>query len=436
MATDHAPRTLDDWLNWQERLHPNPIDLGLERVQRVWHALGAPYPAPVIVTVGGTNGKGSTVALLEAIFRSAGFSVGTYTSPHLLRYNERVRTNGTEATDEALIGAFARIDHVRAQTSLTYFEFGTLAAFLILAERHLDIALLEVGLGGRLDAVNIVDPTVSVISSVDIDHVEWLGSDREFIGYEKAGIMRHGRVTVFAESNPPRSVREHAQKVGAILSVNGSDYSYRDLGNGTWHWQCGERVRSGLPYPALRGARQLQNAAAALLVVELLQSRLATTQSDVRNGLVSVRLAGRFQILQTTVPTVVDIAHNAQSCAVLAENLRTWPCLGKTYAIFSALRDKDITAMAVPLTQIIDEWHVFALAGPRAGNETDLFVRLSKSPQCGPVYTHECIDAAYRELLARATKNDRIVVFGSFQTVAAFLRLIDTRVAQRVGDSV
>lgn len=436
MATDRAPRTLDDWLSWQEQLHPNPIDLGLDRVQRVWRNLGDPSPAPVVVTVGGTNGKGSTVALLEAIFRSAGFRVGTYTSPHLLHYNERIRVNGIEVTDEALITAFERIDQARAETSLTYFEFGTLAALLIFADRNLDIAVLEVGLGGRLDAVNIVDPTVSVISSVDIDHVEWLGSDREFIGYEKAGIMRRGRVTVYAESNPPRSVREYAQKVGAILSVNGSDYSYRDLGNGTWHWQCGERVRSGLPYPALRGARQLQNAAAALLVVELLQSRLVTTQSDVRNGLVSVRLAGRFQILQTAVATVVDIAHNAQSCAVLAENLAAWPCMGKTYAIFSALRDKDITAMAAPLAPIIDEWHVFALAGPRAGNETDLFVRLSKSPQCGPVYTHEGIDAAYGEVLVRASKNDRIVVFGSFQTVAAFLRLIDDRSAQRTDDSV
>lgn len=432
----HSPQTLEEWLAWQEHLHPISIDLGLDRVRCVWRDLDMPDLAPIIVTVGGTNGKGSTIALLESIFLAAGYRVGTYTSPHLLTYNERVRVNGVVVDDEALISAFSRIELARGSTSLTYFEFGTLAAFLIFAAQSLHVVLLEVGMGGRLDAVNAVDPTISVITSVDIDHTQWLGSDRELIGLEKAGIMRRNRVTVCAELTPPKSVREYAQKVGATLSVNGRDYSYRDLGNGTWHWQCGERVRSALPHPALRGAHQLQNAAAVLMVVDLVQGRLPVTQANIREGLLNVRLPGRFQMVPTSIPTVVDVAHNPQSAAVLAENLKAWPCSGKTYAIFSALRDKDIIGTVMPLAQRIDEWHVFPLSGPRASNETELFLSLSKIPLRGLVYTHDSMERAHHEISARATVNDCVVVFGSFHTVAAFLRLVMSESARIRNDSV
>lgn len=435
-ASAHTPQTLDEWLAWQERLHPSSIDLGLDRVRRVWLELAVSDPAPIVVTVGGTNGKGSTIALLESIFLAAGFRVGAYTSPHLLKYNERARLNGVAVDDAMWIAAFVKVERARGSTSLTYFEFGTLAALLIFAESNLDLALLEVGMGGRLDAVNVIDPTISVITSVDIDHTQWLGSDRELIGLEKAGIMRHNRVTVYSELTPPRSVREYAQKVGATLSINGRDYSYRDLGQGTWHWQCGERVRSPLPHPALRGKHQLQNAAAVLLVVDLLQSHLPVTQAQIREGLLNVRLLGRFQMAQTAIPTVVDVAHNPQSAAVLAENLNAWPCSGKTYAIFSALRDKDIVGMAAPLAQRVDEWHVFPLTGPRACNETELFLCLSKIPLRGLVYTHDSLEHARAEISVRATVNDRVVVFGSFYTVAAFLCLVTSESTRHRNDSV
>lgn len=435
-ASAHTPLTLDEWLAWQERLHPSSIDLGLDRVRRVWLELAVPDPAPIIVTVGGTNGKGSTIALLESIFLAAGYRAGAYTSPHLLKYNERVRLNGVAVDDAMLVAAFAKVEQARGSTSLTYFEFGTLAAFLIFAERNLDVALLEVGMGGRLDAVNVIDPTISVITSVDIDHTQWLGSDRELIGLEKAGIMRHNRVTVYSEQTPPRSVRDYAQKVGATLSVNGRDYSYRDMGAGTWHWQCGERVRSALPHPALRGKHQLQNAAGVLLVVDLLQSHLPVSQAHIREGLLNVRLPGRFQMVKTTIPTVVDVAHNPQSAAVLAENLIAWPCSGKTYAIFSALRDKDISGTAAPLAQRVDEWHVFPLTGPRASNETELFICLSKIPLRGLVYTHDSLEHARAEISVRATVNDRVIVFGSFYTVASFLRLVTSESTRHHNDSV
>lgn len=406
--------TLHDWLAWQETLHPTPIALGLDRVRAVAGMLDLLHPPYPLITVAGTNGKGSTVALLEALYHAAGYRVGTYTSPHLLRYNERVRIHRAEIDDAALCAAFARIDTARGNTSLTYFEFGTLAALEIFSRHPLDIVILEVGLGGRLDAVNVWDADVALITSIGLDHTAWLGTTREAIGREKAGIFRPGKPAVYSERDIPNSVLDHARAEGTTLYRYGLDYNYTPAST-TWAWRSATRARHALPYPALRGAFQLQNAAGALMAIELLHDILPLDQEAVRRGLGEVALAGRFQVLPGAPCVILDVAHNPHGSAVLAQSLREHPCPGHTHAVFAMLEDKDIPGVVETLAKQIDTWHIAPLPTTRAAPIEQLRSALS-----GHV-THEYSDIPHALHGARtqALPNDRIVVFGSFHTVAA-----------------
>ncbi len=357
------PQTLDQWLAYVERQHVKTIDLGLERVAAVRDALGLTF-AGVVITVGGTNGKGSTCAMLESILRAAGYRVGLYTSPHLLDYNERIRIDGQPANDERIATALARVEQARGQVPLTYFEFGTLAAWEIFATTALDVLVLEVGLGGRLDAVNVFDPDCAVVTSIGIDHVEFLGPDRESIGHEKAGIYRAGRAAICADADPPQSLIAHAGRIGADLQLLGRDFGYQ--GNQLqWRYWGRAGSRSGLAPPALRGARQLANAAAALAALDALREKIPVGMQAVREGLARVELPGRFQVLPGRPAVVLDVAHNPQAAEVLAESLGMQGSFGITRAVLGMLADKDMQAVCRALQDRVDEWHVADLSGPR-----------------------------------------------------------------------
>ncbi len=416
-------QTLDDWLSWQEGLHPSEIDLGLARVNAVWQRLGGGRPAPNVVTVAGTNGKGSCVAMLESIYRAAGYRVGAYTSPHILKYNERVRVNGENAPDEAFCRAFAAIDAARAQDgdeiSLTYFEFGTLAAFYIFAEAGVDVAILEVGLGGRLDAVNIIDTDVALIATIDLDHAAWLGNTREAIGREKAGIMRAGRPAICADLNPPSTISAVAQETGAQLYLLHRDFSYEQM-DAQWRWHWGERSRHALPLPALRGDYQLRNASAVLLAVELLSDRLPLGQTEIRNGLTQVTLPGRFQVLPGETPVILDVAHNPEAARALRQNMRSWPMPGKVCAIVAMMGDKDIAEVLSTLAEVVDEWHVTTFDLPRAASAERLQQVLSEIGETA-VTAHPSVAEAMVAVSTRVEAHDRVLVFGSFYTVAGAL---------------
>ncbi len=407
--------TLDDWLRWQESLHPSEIELGLDRVRTVLTRLGLECPDFTVVTVAGTNGKGSSVAMLESILHAAGYHVGTFTSPHLLRYNERIRIGGEPVTDAALCAAFARIDSARGDVSLTYFEFGTLAAIDCLQQRGVEIAVLEVGLGGRLDAVNVLDADVALITPVDVDHVAWLGSDRETIGVEKAGVMRTGRPVVVSDPQPPQSVLQHADELGAPLALAGRDYRY-EVQDVQWRWVAGGQSRNALPLPALRGDVQLANAAGVLMVLAWLGERFPVSQQAVRSGLLAVRLPGRFQVLPGRPMQILDVAHNPHSARALAQTLAGQPCSGRTLAVLGMLDDKDITATVASLRTVVDDWYLASQDAPRGASAIRLREALDGVGQC-----FDNVTAARAAALAAADENDRVVIFGSFYTVAAVL---------------
>jgi len=409
---------LDDWLNWQETLHPRAIDLGLERVRAVLARLQPAPPPHVVITVGGTNGKGSCVALLEAILRAAGHRVGAYTSPHLLRYNERIRVDGADADDATICRAFARIDAARGERSLSYFEFGTLAALDIFRDAGLDVAVLEVGLGGRLDAVNAVDADAALVVSVGIDHTDWLGPDRDSIGREKAGIYRPGRPAICADPDPPPRLLHHARQLGARLLRVGLDYDFARTGQ-TWRWWAGDSRLDGLPLPALSGRHQIGNAAAALAALHGLRDRLPIVAAAVHAGLAQVRLPGRFQVFPGAVEWILDVAHNPHAAAVLADNLRERPCAGQTSAIVGLLADKDAEGVIRAMAGIVDAWYPVTLAGPRgrAGAELADILRSAGARATA----QEDVREACRSALTAARPGDRIVVFGSFHAVAPAL---------------
>lgn len=409
--------TLADWLAWQETLHPAKIDLGLERVRAVLRHMGLEYPSYALITVGGTNGKGSCVAMLEAILNSAGYRVGAYTSPHLLRYNERVRVDCAMAGDAALCEAFARVDEARRDITLTYFEFGTLAALDIFARAGLDIAILEVGMGGRLDAVNVLDADVSVVTTVDIDHTAWLGSDREQIGREKAGIFRAGRPALYGDANPPSTIVEYARTLGAELHCFGRDFGYERAAAG-WSWWGFNRRRHVLPLPRLRGAYQLKNAATAVTALELLRHRLPVGQQALRIGLSTVDLPGRLQVMDDRGLRICDVAHNPQAATALAEGLRSLPCKGKTHAVIAMLADKDSIGMARALAETVDVWHVAGLACERGATVRQLAPQIRVVAGERSVYEYATVSAALAGAGRAAGNADRIVVFGSFYTVA------------------
>lgn len=415
-------RTLADWLAWQETLHPKGIDLGLERVRTVAGRLGLWPDAPPTITVAGTNGKGSSVALLEAILEAAGYRTGAYTSPHLLRYNERIRVAGTEAGDEAICRAFERVDAARGDVSLTYFEFGTLAALVIFREAGAQALVLEVGLGGRLDAVNCLDAHCALVTAIGIDHTDWLGPDRESIGFEKAGIFRAGRPAVCADPAPPASLVDHARAIGAQLYRRGPDFGRR-LKGGTWTWWGGGRRLDELPLPALAGEHQLDNAAGALMALTALEDSLPVTGDAIAAGLGRMRLPGRFQVLPGALEWIFDVTHNPHGAAVLARCLAARPCAGRTRAVVGMLADKDMVGVAAALAPVIHHWYAAGLDPPRGCSGRVLAERL-RAGGAGAVTAFPDVAAACRAAVADAAPGDRVLVFGSFFTVAAAWPLV------------
>jgi len=412
--------TLAEWLQRIERLHPRAIDLGLERVTAVLAAMKLAEPAFTVITIGGTNGKGSTATMCDAMLRDAGYCVGTYMSPHLTRYNERVRIGGRMVSDEVLCQSFERVEAHRGETQLTYFEYGTIAALDIFSRESIDIAILEVGMGGRLDAVNAIDPTVAVVTSIGIDHVEWLGPDRESIGREKAGIFRRGRPAICGDLDPPRSLIESARQTGATLYRIGHDFSASPEAQG-WSYRFGERLRAGLPLPLLRGEYQLRNAACVLTVLELLSDRQPVTQSQVRHGLVTAFVPGRFQLLPGRATTILDVAHNEQAAHALAINLSQHRVSGRTFAVFGMLIDKPIAQVARAVAGEVDVWHAVTLAGPRGATAEQVAAALSDAGSRGPITTFDTVAEGFESARAAAGPNDRILVFGSFYTVGDIL---------------
>jgi len=415
------PETLAQWLEYLEQLHPQPIALGLERVEKVRRTLVLNPDFPVI-TVGGTNGKGSCCAMLEAVLLHAGYRAACYTSPHLLAYNERVRVGGRAADDGQLCAAFARIEAARGDTSLTYFEFGTLAAMLIFADAGVDVAILEVGLGGRLDAVNIFDADCALVASVDLDHQDFLGDTREAIGFEKAGIYRSGRPAICADGDPPASLVAHARAIGAELLLLDRDFGLVEEPHQWRYW--GPRAnRNALPWPALRGRCQLVNAAACITALDTLRDRLPVTNADLRGGLLAAEIAGRFQVLPGRPLVVLDVAHNPHAARVLAENLAALPkSTGEVIAVCAMLRDKDIAGVAAALKDPFTRWLVADSTGPRAARAGELAAALANAGVTVPVVQYPSVQSAWREACKNAGDNDKIIVFGSFLTVAAVMR--------------
>ncbi len=418
---------LAGWLAYIEQQHPRTIALGLERVERVRAAMGL-LPAVPVITVAGTNGKGSTCAMLEAMLSAAGYRVGLYTSPHLLRYNERVRIAGREADDAVLVAAFARVEAARREaggdTRLTYFEFGTLAAVDLFLRSAVDVLVLEVGMGGRLDAVNAFDADCGIVTSIGLDHMDYLGATREAIGHEKAGIFRAGKPAALADPAPPLSLPAHAQAIGARLLRIGHEFGYQAEGDQWAFWGPAGR-KSGLPYPALRGRTQLLNASAALAALDALEQRLPVSLEHLRRGLAEVELRGRFQVLPGRPAVVLDVGHNPQAAAVLADNLTGMGRYSDTWAVFGMLRDKDIAGVVRTLAQRIDHWMVCTLPPPRGAQAAELALALAQSG-VDAVRTFENPAAAYAAACSEAADNDRIVVFGSFHTVADVLAARET----------
>ncbi len=415
-------KTLQEWLDHCERLHPVAIDMGLDRVRTVAERLELRFACPVI-TVAGTNGKGSTCAMLEAILLQAGYRTGVYTSPHLVHFEERCRLSGQSASAEALAEAFAAVDAARGDVSLTYFEFSTLAILWLLSRAGLDAVILEVGLGGRLDAVNVVDADCAVITSIDLDHMVILGTDRETIWREKAGIMRAGRPVVVSDPVPPQSVVDHAEALGADLWRFGRDFNFSG-DKQQWSWAGRGRRYSGMAYPALRGANQLVNASGVLAALDALRARIPVTAQAVRNGLAMVELPGRFQIVPGEPVLVLDVAHNPHSVAALAENLDAMGFYPTTHAVFGAMADKDLLPMLQRVNPLIDRWYFTDLPLPRAASAADLQQawQAQNSRQDVASSVHADPHSALQAAVAAADPADRIVVFGSFYTVGGVLK--------------
>jgi dihydrofolate synthase/folylpolyglutamate synthase len=422
----NLPTTLPDWLALLESRHAEThIDMGLDRVRTVKERMELAFSCPVIM-VAGTNGKGSTCAMLEAMLLQSGYRVGLYIKPHFLDFNERARINGEMASDEALVAAFDAVESVRGEVSLTYFEFTTLAIMHLISKAGVDVAILEVGLGGRLDAVNVVDADVAIVTSVDIDHTDYLGDTREKIGFEKAGIFRPGKPAICSDPMPPASLIQHAEDIGADLWLLGRDFNYQ---GDQQQWSYGGRGqrRNALAYPALRGANQLLNASAALAAQEVLRMQLPCGAQEVRAGLAMVELPGRFQVLPGRPTQVLDVAHNPHAAAALAHNLGNMGFHRFTYAVFGIMEDKDIEAVIAPMRDIVDHWCVTALPSPRSAQPEQLAEKLARFKPAGAKEGDFSITAfatpaeAYADAVSRAGENDRIVVFGSFYTVAGVM---------------
>ncbi len=412
--------TLDDWLGRIEQLHHRTIDLSLDRVRAVAARLDIAFDGAVFV-VGGTNGKGSTCAMLASILRAAGYRVGLYTSPHLLRFTERARIDGDEAGEEALIARFEEVEQARRNVPLTYFEFTTLAILRLFKRERLDAVVLEVGLGGRLDATNIVDADCAVVTSIDLDHMDYLGPTREHIGYEKAHIYRRGRPAICSDPQPPQSLIDVARDLGADLWRLGRDFNYQ---GDRQQWAYGGRGvrRAGLPYPALRGANQLLNAAGVLAALEALGQRLPVSQQAVRQGLLNVSLPGRFQILPGQPAVILDVAHNPHAAAVLAENLDNMGFYPRTLAVLGMLRDKDAAGVIDKVVSRVDHWYLGSTPGTRGLPAAALEQALRERHRDVAAESFATVGAAFDAAVRAAQPDDRIIVFGSFLTVAEVMR--------------
>lgn len=416
-----TPNTLSDWLAYIEQQHPSAIAMGLERVREVAARLQIEAPAAHVIVVGGTNGKGSTVAFIEAIGRTAGWKVGTYTSPHLLRYNERVRIDGVEASDAQLVAAFVAVEAARGDTALTYFEFGTLAALWLLQQSALELAVLEIGLGGRLDAVNIIDADVAVITTVDIDHTDWLGEDREAIGAEKAGIIRGWKPLVLGEIDPPSSVLRRAYQLGANAIRAGSDYFHEPIDAQHWRWRDVAQTLE-LPMPALQAPVQLANAAAAIAALQALPVEVPATAWA--QGVAAAQLPGRLQrVARDGVELMLDVGHNPQAARALAQALGTATPAGTTVALYAALADKDVQGVVEALAGCVDQWALAGLEGARGQSAEALRARL-QGTAAAQAACHGDVADALRAVLAGAQPGDRVLVFGSFHTVADALQAL------------
>lgn len=419
-----VPTTLASWLSYLETLHPKAIDMGLERVREVAHRLAIlPLPMPAI-TVTGTNGKGSSVQLLETIYQAAGYAVGAYSSPHLIRYNERIHINGREISDELLCQAFGRIEAARGDISLTYFEFGTLAALLLFKEANLSVVILEVGLGGRLDAVNIVDAEVAVITSIGIDHQEWLGSNRESIALEKAGIMRTNKSAVCGDLSPPDNLINHANAINTQIYCLGKDFTY-DVAKESdhWHWLSGDLQWLNLPKPKIL----LQNAATVLQAITLCQSLLPVSMAAIQQGLREAFIPGRLHVLdapRNKVSIILDVAHNPQAVAILANKLSTEEITGRNVAVFGMLRDKDIRATVNCVKDHIAQWYIADIDNARGCQAAEISTVLRDIPVVSPVNGFASIELAFQTALGAAEEGDRIVVFGSFCVVTPILAIL------------
>lgn len=412
--------SLDAWLDWQEGFHPRAIDLGLNRAAAVFQKLNPTNLKPVTITVAGTNGKGSCVAFLEAIYKAQGYKVGAYTSPHILRYNERIKLDGVPVSDELICQAFERIDAARGEVSLSCFEFGTLAALDIFTHANLDIQLLEVGLGGRLDVVNIVDPDVAIISSIGIDHVEWLGDTREAIGREKAGIFRKNIPAIIGDEQPPQSVQECVQEKQAIAYYINQDFGYEKSSTG-WNWRGVNNQRyDDLPYPALKGEHQFRNAAVVILAVTQLQNRLPVAESAIQQGLKKVQLMARFQLCEGKIPVLIDVAHNPQAVKTLVEHLNERFADKKIHAVFAMMKDKDINGVIELIKDKISDWFIAPLANPRAASEEMMRACFKKQNVNQVTMGFESFSAAYTAAKQQALQDDLILIFGSFFLVSEY----------------
>lgn len=415
---------LEDWLQWQQSSHPQAIDLGLERVERVLGRTGWRRPEGPVITVGGTNGKGSCVAMLEAMLRAGGRRVGAFTSPHLVDYRERIRLDGQWVSEASLVAAFERISDACGSDSLTFFEYNALAALLVFESWAPDVTLLEVGMGGRLDAVNVVDADVAVVVSVGLDHMEWLGDDLASIAREKAGIFRSGRPAVCGMADPPPALLASGAELGARMQLRERDFAVREHADGTWDFADSGGRLERLPPPALRGVVQVGNAATALAALRTLAPRLVLERSAIERGLREVRLPGRFQRVRSAagIEWILDVAHNPDAAAALAANLARWPVRGRTIAVCAMLADKDVAGVLEALRNGVDRWFAAATDGARGLGDAELAERAAAVGIA--MIEGGSVPEAMKRAAREACEGDRIVVFGSFHTVGPALSCV------------
>jgi len=414
---------LNDWLDWQSTLHLKSIDLGLERVSSVWKKLHPKKLSSFVITVAGTNGKGSSTAMFESILIAAGFSVGCYTSPHLVRYNERHRINGSEVDDHSLCQAFSAIDDARGDISLSYFEFATLASLYLFAQEKLDVIVLEVGLGGRLDAVNIIDTDAALITSIDLDHQDWLGSDRESIGFEKAGIFRANKPAFYAGQDIPLSIIEHAEKLGANLKIADRDFHYIQHDN-SWDFISDLGNRYALPFPILRGQHQFENAAGVIALLMDCRDSLAVSSEAIRHGLLTSQVQGRFQVIQDKCTVIIDVAHNEQAMKALTSNLSNFHQNGRLHVIIGMLKDKDIQNTLKCLIPFVDRWHLVPTEGERGLSAEALKIEILKLSSEAKTQIYDNVIESYHSVVKYTLNSDTILVTGSFLIAGTCLEIL------------